>query len=91
MAEVAKAVRVMGEVQGVFFRSWTQTKARELGLRGWIRNAADGSVEAHVQGDEATVAELIVALGHGPKQARVATVEVHDVAPEAVGAFEIRR
>jgi acylphosphatase len=90
VAEVSKAVRVMGEVQGVFFRAWTQGKARELGLSGWVRNAADGSVEAHVQGDEAKVAELIVALGHGPDQARVATVEVHDIAPEAVTSFEIR-
>lgn len=80
----------MGQVQGVFFRAWTQNKARELGLNGWIRNAADGSVEAHIQGDEDKVAELIVALGHGPEQARVATVEVLDAPPEAVTGFEVR-
>ena len=90
VAEVAKSVRVMGEVQGVFFRAWTRNKARDLGLRGWVRNVADGSVEAHVEGDEKEVAALIVALGHGPEQARVATVEVHDAAPEGVSGFEVR-
>ncbi len=90
MTEVSKSVRVMGDVQGVFFRAWTQRKARELGLRGWIRNAADGSVEAHVAGDETKVAELIVALGHGPEHARVDTIEVHDTTPEAVTGFEVR-
>jgi acylphosphatase len=90
VAEVSKAVRVMGEVQGVFFRAWTRNKARELGLSGWVRNAADGSVEAHVQGDEDKVAELIVALGHGPEQARVVTLEIHDVPSETVAGFEVR-
>ena len=56
MAEVARHVRVTGRVQGVFFRAWAQGQARELGVSGWIRNCPDGSVEAHLGGEEDCVA-----------------------------------
>ena len=50
---IARKVRVYGRVQGVFFRAWPREQARALGIDGWIRNAPDGSVEAHIQGDRA--------------------------------------
>ena len=56
MAErIGRKVRLYGQVQGVFFRQWTVHQARALGVSGWVHNARDGSVEAHLAGDEAAV------------------------------------
>lgn len=54
-------VRIEGRVQGVGYRRWTQRTAREFGLRGWVRNRRDGSVEAVFQGPDAIVAAMIAA------------------------------
>jgi acylphosphatase len=51
--------RFYGIVQGVFFRANTRRKARELGLKGWIRNCNDGSVELLVEGEEERIKKLI--------------------------------
>ena len=84
-------VRVTGRVQGVWFRGWTRAEAERLGLSGWVRNAADGSVEAVVAGPEAAVEAMVAALHRGPELARVDGVEV-TASEEAVPAgFEIRR
>ncbi|RWW34372.1 hypothetical protein GW17_00000863 [Ensete ventricosum] len=58
---LAKQLRVVvkGRVQGVFFRDWTVQTARELGLKGWVRNRRDGSVEALFSGDPAAVDEMV--------------------------------
>lgn len=90
MAEPARRVRITGRVQGVFFRAWTQQQARELGVSGWVRNAPNGSVEAHFEGDEAAVKALIQRLNEGPPSAEVAEVEVEDVMPEGFDSFQIR-
>ena len=49
---------VKGKVQGVFFRDYTSRKARELGLKGTVRNRSDGAVEIHAQGQESQLKEL---------------------------------
>jgi acylphosphatase len=90
MAEPARRVRVTGRVQGVFFRAWTQSQARELGVHGWVRNASDGSVEAHLEGDEAAVKALIQRLNEGPPSPDVENVEVEDAAPEKCDGFHVR-
>ena len=75
MAEVvAVQVRVTGRVQGVSYRWWTQGEAERLGLRGWVRNEADGSVAALLVGAETAVAAMVAALRRGPPQARVSEV-----------------
>ena len=91
MAEVAKHVRVIGRVQGVFYRAWAQSQARELGVSGWIRNCPDGSVEAHLGGEEDCVGRMIERMGRGPANAEVEDIEVTDAAPEDLGRFELRR
>jgi acylphosphatase len=91
MALVGRHVRVIGSVQGVFYRAWAQGEARELGISGWIRNSPDGSVEAHLAGEEGDVARMIERMRHGPSNARVQEVTVEDVAPENAGRFELRR
>ncbi|PKA62722.1 acylphosphatase [Apostasia shenzhenica] len=52
-------VKIKGRVQGVFFRDWTVQNARELGLRGWVRNRRDGSVEAVFSGDPDAVQDMV--------------------------------
>lgn len=90
MSSVARHVTVTGRVQGVFYRAWAREQAAALGVAGWVRNCADGSVAAHVEGEEAAVAEMIARMRTGPSAARVERVEVEDVAAEGAGGFEVR-
>lgn len=68
-------VRITGRVQGVGFRAWTLGEASRLGLAGWVRNEADGSVMALIAGPGAAVAEMIGRLRQGPPGASVSGVE----------------
>jgi acylphosphatase len=87
---IARRVRVTGDVQGVFFRVWTQDQARSLGVSGWIRNASDGSVKAHVEGEEVAVEQLIDRIRDGPPGASVEDVQVQETAVESLERFEVR-
>ena len=69
-------LRITGEVQGVRYRLWATRTAGHLGLRGWVRNRFDGSVEALVTGAPDAVAAMVEACGRGPSGARVAAVTV---------------
>eukprot|EP00922_Rhytidocystis_sp_ex-Travisia-forbesii_P066675 GHVS01098997.1.p1 GENE.GHVS01098997.1~~GHVS01098997.1.p1 ORF type:complete len:229 (+),score=40.43 GHVS01098997.1:43-729(+) len=53
---------VLGKVQGVFFRVHTQTRARQLGLIGWVRNTCQGSVEGQIEGTKDSVDEMLLWL-----------------------------
>lgn len=82
---VRRNIIFRGRVQGVFFRATTQQLARALGLSGWVRNLADGSVEMEVQGTPAQVEELLAALQqHYPANIRerlAQEIAVQDGAP----------
>ena len=71
---VSRHVRIAGRVQGVFFRAWTQQQAKELEVTGWVRNCPDGSVEAHLEGEQWPVQRLIELLHRGPPSAAVESV-----------------
>lgn len=73
----AVRVRIHGRVQGVWFRGWTQREARALGLDGWVRNRADGTVEAVFRGPASAVAAMVERCRQGPPAARVDRVEEH--------------
>ena len=88
---VGRHLRISGRVQGVFFRQWTVEQARELGVSGWVRNCPDGSVEAHLAGEESAVAELIERMRRGPPAAEVTQVRIDEVPPEESHGFEVRR
>ena len=68
--------RVSGNVQGVGFRYHTTAKARELGLRGWVKNLADGRVEGVAEGESEALDALLLWCRQGPDHARVESVEV---------------
>jgi acylphosphatase len=71
----AKRLVIVGRVQGVGYRAWLTRKARELGLSGWVRNRPDGSVEALVAGDIASVEELSRLCRRGPRMAEVISID----------------
>lgn len=92
MAERERAVlvRIEGRVQGVWYRGWTVAEAERRGLRGWVRNRSDGSVEALFVGRDAAVAEMIAACRRGPPAARVAAVSERPGADDGSPGFRQR-
>ncbi len=83
-------LRITGRVQGVGYRAWAIDAASRLGVRGWVRNRADGSVEALVIGDEDAVAAMIEACRDGPFAARVTEVAVSDADDDGSLGFRPR-
>lgn len=81
-----------GRVQGVSYRASTADEAQRLGLRGWVKNRADGAVELEAEGEADRVADLLMWCGHGPPAARVSRVAVDELAPSGgEDDFTIRR
>jgi acylphosphatase len=76
----AVQVRIEGRVQGVFYRGWTIDQASRRGLRGWVRNRRDGSVEALFAGPARAVDEMVAACSQGPSAARVTAVSTQAAA-----------
>lgn len=90
---VRKHIVVNGLVQGVGFRYFTVTQARRLGVRGWVRNCRDGSVELEAQGSSDAVQALVEQLAIGPRWSEVSHVGVHDmpIIDETARAFGVRQ
>ena len=91
MGVEARHVSVRGLVQGVAFRHHTKVRARELDLRGSVRNLDDGSVEVFAEGEREALDALVAWLRHGPPAARVDAVEVREVAPQSHARFVVLR
>ncbi len=66
---------IHGRVQGVFFRDSMRQEAQHLKVAGWVRNNSDGTVEAAVQGEPATVDAIVRWAHRGPQHAKVTRVE----------------
>jgi acylphosphatase len=86
---IRRRVVVHGRVQGVFFRDTCRREARFRGVTGWIRNAADGSVEAAFEGDPAAVEAMIDWSHRGPEGADVTAVEVVEEPPQGETRFRV--
>lgn len=82
-------VVIRGTVQGVFYRKWTQERARALGVAGWVRNREDGAVEGVFSGPGEVVDELLRECRDGPPAARVTDIAVDVVEPTLARGFEI--
>lgn len=69
---------IEGRVQGVFYRAFARDSARALGLSGWVRNLADGRVEAVFEGEEEKIEKMLAFLKKGPPYAVVKNLEVEE-------------
>ena len=84
-------VLVSGRVQGVYFRMFTQNKAKHSGTKGYVRNLPDGRVEIIAEADNSSIEKLIKWCQKGPVTARVDDVEIIELeSDEALTSFEIR-
>ncbi|OGT29622.1 MAG: hypothetical protein A3E87_06020 [Gammaproteobacteria bacterium RIFCSPHIGHO2_12_FULL_35_23] len=81
---------IIGKVQGVYYRAFTQQKAIELGLTGWVRNLQNGDVEAFISGPETLVQKMLKWLYSGPTQAKVSAIHTQEVLYQPFANFEIR-
>jgi acylphosphatase len=78
---------ITGRVQGVGYRMWAERTAAGLGIRGWVRNRADGRVELHAAGTDEAITALIEACRLGPRAAVVTDVSVADAKDDGSTAF----
>ena len=86
-----KRVRVVatGRVQGVFFRDGCRSAARAERVAGWVRNRADGAVEAVFEGPAAAVDRMVKWCETGPPRAHVASVQVTEEQPVGEAGFRV--
>ncbi len=82
--ECVVRVAIRGRVQGVGYRAWTQIEAERRGLRGFVRNRLNGTVEAVFAGPAEAVEVLCAACWKGPRLANVESVEIEDVDASAL-------
>jgi acylphosphatase len=83
-------VVVRGFVQAVGFRATAYSSARSLEVAGWVRNNADGTVEAELEGPVDRVDLLVDWFRRGPRGARVDTIDVERLEPRGEQGFSIR-
>ncbi|MEO5335552.1 MAG: acylphosphatase [Magnetospirillum sp. WYHS-4] len=81
-------VRIEGRVQGVWYRAWTRGEAVKRGLAGWVRNRADGSVEALFSGPADAVDAMVRDCWDGPPAARVDRIAVNASSPPSSPGFQ---
>jgi acylphosphatase len=87
---VRRRVYVSGRVQGVWFRESCREQAQAVGVSGWVRNRADGRVEAVLEGPPAAVERVVRWCHDGPGRARVDRVELCEEAPIGETGFSVR-
>ena len=89
ISPIARRYVVHGRVQGVGFRYFVQLKAQQLGLDGYVRNRADGSVEVYASGKAKQLSELQRRLWVGPGMSRVERVEEHEIEAGQRSGFHV--
>jgi acylphosphatase len=89
MGDIRVRVVVEGRVQGVYYRDSCRREAQRLGVRGWVRNRPDRSVEVVAEGPRARVEELLTWCRQGPPRATVTRIAVSDEIPAGERSFRI--
>ena len=89
MSVTALHVIVEGRVQGVGFRAHVEREAKTRGLKDWVRNRSDGSVEAVFSGEEEDVQSMIVACHRGPRMSLVRNVKCEPHPPGDWRGFDV--
>jgi acylphosphatase len=84
-------LRISGRVQGVGYRWFVVSQAKRLSVRGWVRNAEDGSVELEAEGSTESIAEFRKRVEKGPPAARVEHVEDIAITDAQLGDFIVVR
>ena len=84
-------ITVTGLVQGVWFRASTKEQAELIGITGFVRNQADGSVYLEAEGSEEGLEVLVKWLRQGPSAARVDNLEIKEGELKSSSEFEISR
>jgi len=85
----AVKLHIVGLVHGVYFRRSLSDLANKENVSGWVKNVADGSVEALLEGEEDAVGRLVEWARHGPSGARVDSVRVTKTEPKHTKGFMI--
>ncbi|MBX3020425.1 MAG: acylphosphatase [Bdellovibrionales bacterium] len=92
MEDLTKHYLISGRVQGVGYRAFTHQQARELGLKGWVRNLPDGRVEAVAGGAREVLQEFEARLRRGPPASRVESLICGEwQGDDELSDFELRR
>lgn len=93
MDQSKKHIRISGRVQGVGFRHFTRQNAKNLNIKGWVKNLSDGDVEAVLVGEKKNVGQMIERIKEGPRMARVDNLsldEESDKLNERFNEFSVR-
>lgn len=89
MAQKHLNIKVKGKVQGVFYRASTKAVANQLGVKGFVKNEADGSVYVEAEGDVAMVESFLEWCREGPEKAQVEHVESNEGEMKNYRNFEV--
>jgi acylphosphatase len=88
---IARHIRVVGKVQGVFFRASTKAKADELNIKGSVRNEHSGTVYIEAEGDPANMEQFVDWCRQGPPRSRVDNLDVRDAKVNGYTDFSVIR
>lgn len=86
---IARKLKIHGRVQGVWYRESMRREADHYGIRGWVRNCLDGTVEAYVEGEPGAVERIQAWCRRGPPSASVTELYSEDALPEEATGFEV--
>jgi len=87
---ICRRLTITGRVHNVFYRDWLVEQARAIGITGWVRNRADGSVEAVVAGSSEMIDAIVARARQGSPASRVADVASDEMPTQVFDGFEKR-